>query len=243
MPVTITKPIHPASIADAYHLDEEQFAEVERLDRPDPVHLPWQKRAFDVVFALLCLLITSPLSFLILIAELLDASIVPKDRGWPIYIEQRISQGQPFSLRKFRILRMPAIRAIREDGMVPKVVENMSGNVTVVGRFLKKTGLDELPQFVCILIGEMSWIGPRPKPDAEYRVEFDVGLYRRTVIRAGLTGPAQLLKGTRRTSGDELLADLRYIEMVRTASGWQVLAHDMRLTWHTVRLMLKMTGE
>lgn len=243
MPVTITKPIHPASIAEVYHLDEAQFAEVDRLDRLEPVHLPWQKRAFDVVFALLCLLLTSPLSLLVLIAELLDAAIVLKDRGWPIYVETRISQGQPFHLRKFRILRAPAIRAIREDGVVPKVAENTPGNVTVIGRFLKKAGLDELPQFVSILLGDMSWIGPRPKPTAEYRVEVDAGLYRRAVIRAGLTGPAQLLKGTQRTAGDDLLVDLRYIEMVRTASGWRMLVHDLRLTWHTVLLMLKMTGE
>ena len=243
MPVTITEPLHPSEVANAYRLSAEQLAEVERLDRTDPVASPWQKRAFDIVLAALALLITSPISLLLLLAELLDALIVPADRGWPIYRETRVSQGREFHLRKFRILRAPAIRAIREEGVVPKVAENNPGNVTVVGAFLKKTGLDELPQFWSILIGEMSFIGPRPKPTAEFRVEADVGIHRRAVIRAGLSGPAQLLKGTQRSAGDELLTDLRYIEFVRTASGWQVLRNDLRLTWRTVQLMLRMTGE
>lgn len=237
------KAISAAAVATVYRLDDEQFSEVERLDRPEPVRLPRQKRTFDVMFAVLALLITLPVSLLILLAELLDALLVPADRGWPIYRETRVSQGRPFHLRKFRILCAPAIRAIREDGVVPKVAENTPGNLTAVGVFLKKTGFDELPQFWSILIGDMSLIGPRPKPTAEYRVEIDVGIHRRAVIRAGLSGPAQLLKGTHRTAGDDLFADLRYIDSVRTASGWRVLGNDLRLAWRTVLLMLKTTGE
>jgi lipopolysaccharide/colanic/teichoic acid biosynthesis glycosyltransferase len=243
MPVTITEPIHPSSVATAYGLDAAQFAMVELLDRPEPVDLPWQKRTFDAVFAGLALVLAAPLSLVIVLAELLNALVVQEDRGWPFYSETRVSQGRPFQLRKFRILRAPAIRAIRENGLVPKIAENTPGNLTAVGRVLKRTGLDELPQYWSILIGEMSLIGPRPKPSAEYRVEIDAGLYRRSVIRAGLSGPAQLLKGTSRTAGDELLADLRYIEWVRTAGGWRVLGNDLRLLWSTMLLMLKMTGE
>lgn len=233
----------PAALAATYQLDDEGLAEVARLDRAELVGLPWQKRAFDVTLAAGVLTVTLPLVAVILAAELADALAVPADRGWPIYRETRVSRGRPFHLRKFRILRAAAIRAIREQGVVPKVAENTPGNVTAVGAFLKKTGLDELPQFLSIVAGEMSFVGPRPKPVAEYRVEIDAGIHRRAVICAGLTGPAQLLKGTQRTAGDELLADLHYIDGVRNAGGWRVLARDVGLTWRTALLMLKATGE
>ena len=241
--VSTTEPPLPASIAALYQLNDERLAEVLRLDRAEAVRIPGQKRAFDVGLAAAALLLLSPVFLLVLLAELLDALLAPADRGRPLYLETRVSRGRPFQLRKFRIMRAPAIRAIREEGMVPKVAENTPGNLTAVGVFLKKTGLDELPQFWSILVGEMSFVGPRPKPVAEYRVEIDAGIRRRAVIGAGLTGPAQLLKGTQRTVGDELLADLRYIERVRTAGGWRVLAGDLRLTGRTVLLMLKTTGE
>ena len=242
-PVTGTARIAPASVAAMYQLDDARLAEVMCLDRAEAVRVPGQKRAFDVGLAAAALLALSPVFVLVLIAELLDALLAPADRGRPLYLETRVSGGRPFQLRKFRIMRAPAIRAIREEGMVPKVAENTPGNLTAVGVVLKKTGLDELPQFWSILTGEMSFVGPRPKPVAEYRVEIDAGIRRRAVIGAGLTGPAQLLKGTQRSAGDELLADLRYIHFVRTASGWRVLAKDLSLTWRTMLLMLKTTGE
>lgn len=221
-----------------------QGAEIARLESAEPVRLPWQKAAHDRAFAAAALLLSSPAWVVVLVAEALDALFVRADRGAPFYTEVRISAGRPFRLVKFRILRAPAITRIREDGAVPKAMENEPGNLTAVGRALKKTGLDELPQLLVILGGAMSLVGPRPKPPAEYEAERRAqGSERRTVIRAGLTGPAQLLKGTARTPADELLADLRYIDLVRHASGWRVLAEDVRLAWRTVLLMLRMTGE
>lgn len=221
-----------------------QAEEIARLDVGDPVRLPWQKLAFDKAFALAALLVTSPLLLVIVLAEALDALLVPADRGAVFYSETRISAGRPFRLAKFRILRAPAIARIRDEGAVPKAMENEPGNLTAVGHVLKRAGLDELPQLLAVLGGAMSLVGPRPKPTAEYEDErAATGSNRRAVIRAGLTGPAQLLKGTERTVADELLADLRYNDLVRRAGGWRVLAEDLRLTWSTVLLMLRITGE
>lgn len=221
-----------------------QEAEIARLDVPEPVRLPWQKVVWDKTFALFALALTSPLWVLIALAASLDALLVPADRGCVLYSETRVSAGRPFRLTKFRILRAPAIRRVREEGAIPKMLENEPGNLTVVGRVLKRTGLDELPQLSSVLGGAMSLVGPRPKPAAEYEAErAATGTNRRSVIRAGLTGPAQVLKGTARTPADELLADLRYIDLVRRSSGWRVLSEDLRLTWRTVLLMLRMTGE
>lgn len=207
------------------------------------VRLPWQKVAYDKLLAALLLVLTSPLLLLIALAELVDAALVPADRGSVVYAETRVSEGRPFTLRKFRILRREAIRRIREESAVPKAMENEPGNLTAVGRVLKRTGLDELPQFVSVLAGDMSLFGPRPKPTAEYEQGIARGETHRTVMRAGLSGPGQLLKGTERAPGDDVAADVRYVEFVRSSGGWAVLAEDLRMTWRTLRLMLRMTGE
>lgn len=230
-------------IAELYRMPPGRLAEALALDSAAVVRTPAAKRIYDVLLSLTVLILTSPLWLLVLAAELLDAALVPADRGWPVYAEVRVSQGRAFQLRKFRILRAAAIRQIREEGAMPKIVENTPGNLTAVGRLLKKTGLDELPQFVNILFGDMSFVGPRPKPLAEYAVEARLGLHRREVALAGLTGSAQLLKGSERTAGDDLIADLRYVDHVRRSSGAAVLAEDLRHTGRTVLLMLRMTGE
>lgn len=217
--------------------------EVRRLDSDEPVRLPWQKVAFDKAFALLSLLFTSPLWLAVAVAGVLYGRRSAEDRGPLLYRETRVSAGRPFSLLKFRILRMRAIREEIDRGVMPKQVENDPANVTRVGEVLKRTGLDEVPQFVNVLVGEMSVVGPRPKPVPEYEAEAESGIHRREVIRAGLTGPAQLLKGTSRTFADELLSDLRYIDLVRRSSGWRVVVADLAIIGRTARLMLKMTGE
>lgn len=220
----------------------EQVAEVRRLDLPEPVRLPAAKRALDVVASGITLILTLPISALIVVAEVLESLFVPSHRGPILYFERRVSAGRPFRLPKFRILKVSAIKKI-EEGARPKRVENQPENLTNVGKMLKKTGLDELPQMFSILVGDMSFIGPRPKPVAEYDEEIAHGIRRREVITAGLSGPAQLMKGSARTPLDELIADLRYIDHLRSAGGWDVLRTDLRHLGRTVRLMLKMTGE
>lgn len=218
-------------------------AAIARLDSDAPVPLPWQKRALDCCVAGLALAACSPLLVAIALAELAGSALVAADRGGVLYRETRISAGRPFALRKFRILRAGAIRRIREEGAVPKLMENEPGNLTAIGRWLKRTGLDELPQFASVLAGDMTLVGPRPKPVAEYEAGLAEGLRHRTVMRAGLTGPAQLLKGTRYDDDDAVLADLLYIDLIRHSSGWRVLGEDLRLLGRTVLHMFKLTGE
>ncbi|MBW2559316.1 MAG: sugar transferase [Deltaproteobacteria bacterium] len=216
--------------------------EIERLNSREPVALPWTKVMLDKVFASVALVLTLPLSIIIVLAIVVMGLVFRRDAGSVMHYEIRVSAGEQFRLPKFRIFTREAVAEI-ERGMIPKQVENVPGNLTAVGRVLKKTGLDELPQFWTVLKGDMSLIGPRPKPVAEYEPEIEQGIWRREVIRAGLSGSAQLLKGTERTAEDDLLADLRYIERVRCEGAWSVLALDMGFLWDTVRLMFKMTGE
>lgn len=211
---------------------------------PGSIGPPWQKVLFDKVVSAVLLLATLPVSLMIIVAISVGGLLRTEGRGPVIYRETRISQGRPFCLPKFRIL---TARAIREDlcrpDRTPKDVENTPGNLTRVGALLKRTGLDELPQLWSVLVGDMSMVGPRPKPVPEYEEELARGIRRRKMLRAGLTGPVQVMKGTVRTFEDEVAADMAYVELNRSGRPWRLLAEDLRIIRRTVRVLLKMTGE
>jgi len=113
---------------------------------------PVAKRSFDVVFAGLGLLVLSPLLFLIAIA------VKVSDRGPILFLQRRIGQyGRPFWIWKFRTMVVDAER------QGPGITKAGDHRVTPVGRVLRKTKLDELPQLWNVLHGEMSFVGPRPE--------------------------------------------------------------------------------
>lgn len=211
--------------------------------RDEIVRPPVAKLALDKALALLLLALTLPLTVPIALAIKLEGLFRPETRGSVLRREVRISQGRPFRLLKFRILTPKVIRMQAETGISPKDAENAPGSLTAVGRFLKKFGLDEIPQLVNILRGDMSFVGPRPKPEPEYAAELARGVAHRRLLRAGLTGTVQIMKGTARTYEDELGADHEYLESCRTLSSWSLLLLDLRILGKTIRVVLRGTGE
>jgi lipopolysaccharide/colanic/teichoic acid biosynthesis glycosyltransferase len=218
-----------ASVIDAYH---EQVKEVS----------PPAKVVFDRLLSLVFLVVTLPVSLVIAAAIAIENVLCPSHRGGVFHSELRVSAGRPFRLYKFRILT-PGGEQEMKEGAMPKHVENTPGNLTIVGAALKRIGLDEMPQFLNVLGGEMSLVGPRPKPPAEYKVEIESGHEFRAQLQAGLTGPAQVLKGTVRTAADSVRADQEYADLVRNGSQLQVLAYDARTLLKTVRVLFRATGE
>lgn len=141
------------------------------------------KRSFDVVSAVLVLALTWPLM-------LLTALAVRLESGSPVlYRQERVGEnGRPFSLIKFRSMRTDA----EKDGA--RWASKNDDRVTRVGRFIRKTRLDELPQLWNVLRGDMSFIGPRPeRPLFVDQLALKVRYYRlRHCVKPGLTGWAQL---------------------------------------------------
>jgi lipopolysaccharide/colanic/teichoic acid biosynthesis glycosyltransferase len=144
------------------------------------------KRVFDVVGAGGGLIAFSPAMALITVAIVVDD-------GWPVLFRQeRLGQGRrPFSILKFRSMR--------------------HGRVTRVGRMLRATGLDELPQFINILRGDMSAVGPRPLTECDVtRLGWLGARYDfRWQVRPGLTGLAQVTEA--RSGRVSLFLDRRYV--------------------------------
>jgi lipopolysaccharide/colanic/teichoic acid biosynthesis glycosyltransferase len=123
------------------------------------------KRIVDRTVAALLMLLLSPLFALALLALALDKLLVRRDRGSWLYRERRISQGRQFDLLAFRVLQEVALEQLGgSEGAYARLYEREHDNLTRAGRLLKRMYLDELPQLVNILRGDLSLVGPRPWP-------------------------------------------------------------------------------
>jgi lipopolysaccharide/colanic/teichoic acid biosynthesis glycosyltransferase len=195
------------------------------------------KRALDLTVAGGLLLLLLPLLLVVLAAFALDVLLAREDRGPLLYREPRVSRGRTFGLLKFRTLRAAALE--RASGHA-RLLETEPANLTWVGRWLLKPWyLDEVPQLLNVLRGEISLVGPRPWPPELVDQQVADGLTYRNEITAGLTGPAQVTKG----SGRQFAAlDLDYLERVRTLSSWALVRYDLEILARTVGVIARRQG-
>src|SRR4029077_3972239 len=125
-----------------------------------------------------------------------DMACSRRDRGGFLYREPRVSRGRVFGLLKFRTLRRDVLEQMRAAGGHARLYDGDSGNLTWAGRrLLKPWYLDEVPQLLNVLRGDMSLVGPRPWPAEMVERQVAEGRGYRNRILAGLTGPAQVTKG------------------------------------------------
>lgn len=196
--------------------------------------LPWWKRATDIAVAGTGLVLASPLMVAAAVAIKLDS------RGPVIFKQQRAGLGnQPFGIWKFRTMSADAERRRDEvlgtnelDG--PAFKMKADPRVTRMGKLLRKTSIDELPQLVNILRGDMTLVGPRPLP----LVESDAcspWQRRRLEVTPGLTCIWQVWGRQGVTFDQWMRMDLRY-------SGRRTFQHDMKILLHTVPAVLKQRG-
>ena len=160
------------------------------------------KRIIDTIIGLLVLGLLWPV---ILIAAL---AIVIEDPGPVLFRQERLGKnGKPFTIWKFRSMNLDA----EENG--PQWAEKDDTRCTRIGRLLRKTRLDELPQLWNILKGDMSFVGPRPERACFYE-EFETyihGFSNRLAVRPGLTGLAQVNGGYDLKPEIKILYDMEYI--------------------------------
>jgi lipopolysaccharide/colanic/teichoic acid biosynthesis glycosyltransferase len=188
-------------------------------------------RALDVLLALLLGAIALPLTALIALATLVSD-------GRPVlYRGQRVGRaGRFFTINKFRTLRVGAEERIG-GYLGPELVARTEAEFTRVGRWLKKSQLDELPQLWNVLRGDMSFVGPRPiRPRFFTELARDLPAYwQRLVVPPGLTGFAQMRRGYETSMEEKLAHDLEWIAdrnvplYLRTlaATAWRVLLQSL----------------
>jgi lipopolysaccharide/colanic/teichoic acid biosynthesis glycosyltransferase len=189
-------------------------------------------RVLDVALALLLLAIAA-IPMLVLALAVLVTS------GRPVlYRGQRVGRGGRFyTMLKFRTLRAGAEERLGPF-LGPELVDKTRGERTTVGRWLRATQLDELPQLFNVLRGDMSLVGPRPiRPIFFEQLASDLPAYwQRLVVRPGLTGFAQVRRGYETSMAEKLAHDLEWIAdrsvglYLRTlgATAWRVLGQSLR---------------
>ena len=209
-------------------------ADVRALESVMAHPLPWWKRATDIAVAGTGLLFATPV---MLVAA---AAIKFDSKGPVIFKQQRAGLGDvPFGIWKFRTMSNDAEKRRAElvstnelDG--PAFKMKSDPRITRVGNFLRKTSIDELPQLVNILRGDMTLVGPRPLP----LIESDAcspWQRRRLEVTPGLTCIWQVWGRSGVTFDQWMRMDLRY-------SGRRTFPHDMKILLHTVPAVLKQRG-
>jgi lipopolysaccharide/colanic/teichoic acid biosynthesis glycosyltransferase len=179
----------------------------------------------------------APVWAVVLGAVGLDMLRCPRDRGRVFYRERRISRGRPFDLFKLRTLRESVL--VEARGHV-RPFEADVGNLTWAGRrVLKPLYLDELPQLVNVLRGEMSLVGPRPWPPELVERQLARGVDYRLRVTAGWTGPAQVSKGLDLEFEN---LDRAYVELLESRPAREIVRHDLGILRRTVGTMLRGDG-
>ena len=218
------------------------FRGLAATDRAVPY--PWPKRLTDRLVPLVLLMLVSPILVPVALAIALDQLLCPADRGPWLYWERRFSRGREFDVLKFRVLREDALGRMRQEGREhTRPYEADGENLTWAGRHvIKRWYLDEIPQLLNILKGDMSLVGPRPWPLEMVREQLDRGVTYRSLVLAGWTGPAQRQKTRLRSLREAEALDLEYVEACRTKSAWALWRYDVAILSKTLRMTLRGQG-
>ena len=191
------------------------------------------KRAFDIVVSSLALLVLSPILALV-------ALMVRTDGGPAMFHQSRVGlDGRTFTMFKFRSMVVDA------EARLPELLTGSDGNgmlfkmrqdprVTRIGAVLRRLSLDELPQLINVLRGDMSLVGPRPPLRSEVDM-YELWAHRRMLVKPGITGLWQVSGRSDLSWDDSIRLDLYYVE------NWS-LASDMVIMWRTCRAVLERHG-
>lgn len=209
------------SSAKHVHLFHLPMLRLERYN-PAPEYL-FIKRGFDILVSAASLLLLSP-TFLVF------SILVKKEDGGPVFYRQvRLTKnGRHFDVLKFRSMRVDA----EKDGVARLSAGDNDDRITRVGKFMRAHRIDELPQLINILKGDMSIVGPRPeRPEIAAQYEEELPEFRlRLQCKCGLTGYAQVYGKYNTTPYDKLQMDLMYI----SAPSY---VEDIKIIFATIKIL------
>ena len=207
--------------------EERQVFRMETLTAPEKkTAYGFIKRVFDIFCSFVALVLALIPMLVISILIVMDSP------GKPIYSQIRLGKNEkPFTIYKFRSMRTDA----EADGL--RWAGDRDKRITRIGKFLRFTRMDELPQLWNILKGEMSFVGPRPERPEFYEL-FDtyiVGFRQRMLVKPGLTGLAQVNGGYDLRPEEKIMFDLEYIKN-------RSFVLDLKCIFKTFRVILLQKG-
>jgi lipopolysaccharide/colanic/teichoic acid biosynthesis glycosyltransferase len=206
-----------------------------------PSNVRKSKRLLDVILASAGLIVTLPLFPIIALAIKLES------RG-PVFFKQlRIGQSLPDRVDIFMMFKFRSMTFNAESETGPALATKNDVRITLIGKLLRKTRLDEIPQFINVIRGDMSMIGPRPeRPSFCRRLEREIPYFtdRTYGIKPGITGLSQVHQGYDECLDDvknKLGYDLSYSLSINSISSW--LRMDIGIVFATIKVMLLGRGQ
>ena len=220
--------------------DEEEIKPIIVKKRKENIAFRITKRAIDILAGLVGTILLIPITVLVWFVR-----IIKKENTGPLFFEQlRIGKsGKQFRMYKYRSMCMNADETLKkylEENEVArkeykkyKKLKN-DPRITKVGCFLRKTSLDEFPQFINVLIGNMSLVGPRPYLPREKE---DMGEYyfAITKVKPGITGPWQVRGRSKLKFEDRMKLDVEYVNNMS-------IKKDIKMVWKTITMVIKKDG-
>ena len=203
---------------------------------------PLIKIIFDKLFALIILFMVSPLLVVLKIGYVMEGIIIPENKGPMFFFYWGVSGGRRIKKWKLRLIKTKYIEPIgaSRHEWIAYSAEWKTESRTILGSFVKRWYLDELPQFWSVLIGDMSIIGPRPLSELHYERDCAQGNITRSLLRGGLLGLGHINKGT-----DEMgnsIYEYEYVNAYLELSPIALLKLDLWIIWKGIILISKGGG-
>jgi lipopolysaccharide/colanic/teichoic acid biosynthesis glycosyltransferase len=192
------------------------------------------KRTMDIALTVAAIVVLAPVLLLAALA------VKATSRGPALFTQPRVGyQGRMFRVFKFRSMTADAEKNVAQlmadnGGYLPFCKLQNDPRVTAVGRFMRRTSIDELPQLLNVLKGQMSLVGPRPLVEAE-AAQFTFDQCRRVLVKPGMTGLWQISGRSDLSWRDAVRLDMQY------ADSW-TLAGDLAILLKTVKVVLTSRG-
>lgn len=200
------------------------------------------KIIFDKLVSGIFLIITLPVFFLLKVAMFIEGLIIPENRGSMFFSYNAVSKGKIFPKYKIRLIKTKYIEpegAKRGDWLAYSAEWNEDSR-TVVGAFVKKFYLDEIPQFWNVLRGDMSIVGPRPLAVLHYERDLAQGNVTRKILKGGMLGLGHIMKG--RPEFGNPIYEYEYIDQYNKRSNFGLLLLDLNIIWRGILLIFKGGG-
>ena len=178
------------------------------------------KRTIDILFSLFALVVLSPLLLVTVVCIVLESGRTV------FFVQQRCGlQGRTFGMLKFRSMVKNA------DAIGPYFTAAGDTRITRTGRWIRRTSVDELPQIINVLRGDMSLVGPRPDVPAQRGLYTDAEWAERCSVRPGITGLAQVVNRSGGSEAERLALDLHYVRSIKRGFGVLLDAKIMAMTF------------
>lgn len=208
----------------------------------DPLSPRFFKLMFDKLVAVLFLILSTPILLFLKLAYFIEGLLIPENKGPMFFYYWGVSGGKKIKKWKLRLIKTAYIEpegAARHD-WIAFSAEWTPDSRTIVGTFVKKWYLDELPQFWSVLIGDMSIVGPRPLSELHYERDKAQGNVTRYLLKGGLLGLGHINKGTSEMGNS--IYEYEYVDQYQKRSSFALLRLDLWIIWKGIIVILKGGG-